>query len=81
MSRNVSEAATGASDITSNIAGVAKAAQGTTHGAADTQKASQQLVETSAELRRLVEQFKINGDNGRGNGAAQGRSMAARAGA
>jgi methyl-accepting chemotaxis protein len=81
MSRNVSEAATGAGEITSNIAGVAEAAQGTTHGATDTQKASQQLVETSAELRRLVEQFKINGDNGRGNGAAQGRSMAARAGA
>jgi methyl-accepting chemotaxis protein len=81
MSRNVSEAATGAGEITSNIAGVAEAAQGTTHGATDTQKASQQLVETSAELRRLVEQFKINGDNGRGNAAAQGRSMAARAGA
>jgi methyl-accepting chemotaxis protein len=81
MSRNVSEAATGAGEITSNIAGVAEAAQGTTHGATDTQKASQQLVETSAELRRLVEQFKINGNNGHGNGAAQGRSMAARAGA
>ena len=81
MSRNVSEAATGAGEITSNISGVAEAAQGTTHGATDTQKASQRLVETSAELRRLVEQFKINGDNGRRNGAAPGRSMAARAGA
>jgi len=81
MSRNVSEAANGSGEITSNIAGVAEAAQGTTHGATDTQKASQQLVETSAELRRLVEQFKINGDHGPGNGAAPGRSMAARAGA
>jgi methyl-accepting chemotaxis protein len=59
MSRNVSEAAHGSGEITSNIAGVAEAAQGTTRGATDTQKASQQLVETSTQLRRLVEQFKI----------------------
>jgi methyl-accepting chemotaxis protein len=78
MSRNVSEAATGAGEITSNIAGVAEAAQGTTHGATDTQKASQQLVETSAELRRLVEQFRINAS---GNGATAPLSRAARAGA
>ena len=41
---------------------MAQAAESTSRGASDTQKASQQLVETSAELRRLVEQFKINGD-------------------
>jgi methyl-accepting chemotaxis protein len=77
MSRNVSEAASGSNQITSNVAGVAEAAQSTTHGATETQKASQQLLETSAELRRLVEQFKINaGDNGRGKGA---QSMAAHA--
>ena len=70
MSRNVSEAATGSGEITSNISGVAEAAQGTTRGATDTQKASQQLVETSTQLRRLVEQFKINAsDGGRGSGA------------
>jgi methyl-accepting chemotaxis protein len=80
MSRNVSEAAHGSGEITSNIGGVAEAAQGTTRGASDTQKASQQLVETSAELRRLVEQFKINaGDNGAA--ASQARSRAAHAGA
>ncbi len=60
MARNVSEAAHGSGEITSNIAGVAQAAESTSHGAGDTQKAAQQLVETSAELRRLVEQFKIN---------------------
>jgi methyl-accepting chemotaxis protein len=60
MSRNVSEAAQGSGEITSNIAGVAQAAESTSRGAGDTQKASQQLVETSAELRRLVEQFKIS---------------------
>jgi methyl-accepting chemotaxis protein len=79
MSRNVSEAATGSNEITSNVAGVAEAAQSTTHGATETQKASQQLLETSAELRRLVEQFKINaGENG--GAASQARSRAAHAG-
>ena len=66
MSRNVSEAASGSGEITSNIAGVAQAAEGTSRGATDTQKASQQLVETSAQLRRLVEQFKLRPDAGMG---------------
>ena len=79
MSRNVSEAAHGSGEITSNINGVAEAAQGTTHGATDTQKASQQLVETSTQLRRLVEQFKINA-SGNGVPAAQAHSRAAHAG-
>jgi len=81
MSRNVSEAAHGSGEITSNIAGVAQAAESTSRGATDTQKAAQQLVETSAELRRLVEQFKIN-SNGSGNAApanAPARSLAAHA--
>jgi methyl-accepting chemotaxis protein len=76
MSRNVSEAAHGSGEITSNIAGVAQAAEGTTRGATDTQKASQQLVETSTQLRHLVEQFKVKTD---GNGAVPARSMAAHA--
>jgi methyl-accepting chemotaxis protein len=75
MSRNVSEAAQGSGEITNNIGGVAEAAQSTTRGATDTQKASQQLVETSAQLRQLVEQFNING-KGHPAGA---KSMAARA--
>jgi methyl-accepting chemotaxis protein len=66
MARNVSDAAHGSGEITSNIAGVAQAAESTSRGAADAQKASVQLVETSAQLRKLVEQFKITGDgNGR----------------
>jgi methyl-accepting chemotaxis protein len=69
MSRNVSEAAQGSGEITSNITGVAQAAESTSRGAGDTQKAAQQLVETSAELRRLVEQFKINNNEG-GHGSA-----------
>ncbi len=77
MARNVSEAAQGSGEITSNIAGVAQAAESTSRGASDTQKAAQQLVETSAELRRLVEQFKINAETG---AADRPRSMAAHAG-
>jgi len=70
MARNVSEAAHGSGEITSNIAGVAQAAESTSHGAGETQKAAQQLVETSAQLRRLVEQFKISASNdGRNTGA------------
>jgi hypothetical protein len=56
---------------------VAQAAESTSRGAADTQKAAQQLVETSAELRRLVDQFKIKADSG--SQAAGTRSMAAHA--
>ena len=83
MSRNVSEAAQSSGEITSNISGVAQAAESTSRGASETQKAAQQLVETSTELRRLVDQFKINaGGNGRGNGAeaAPAHSLAAHAG-
>ncbi|MGA8314020.1 MAG: PAS domain S-box protein [Terriglobales bacterium] len=81
MARNVSEAARGSGEITSNISGVAEAAASTSRGADDTQKAAQQLVETSAELRRLVEQFKINAQtSGSGTSAGRsGRGMAARA--
>ena len=78
MARNVSEAAHGSGEITSNIAGVAQAAESTSRGANDTQKAAQQLVETSAELRRLVEQFKINA-NGASDPARAGKAMAAHA--
>jgi methyl-accepting chemotaxis protein len=84
MARNVSEAAHGSGEITSNIAGVAQAAESTSHGATETQKAVQQLVETSADLRRLVERFKIetHGSSGMQSATArQERSQAASAGA
>ena len=82
MARNVSEAAQGSGEITSNIAGVADAAESTSRGADDTQKAVQQLVETSAELRRLVEQFKISaGENGGAAAGPQAQRRAAHAGA
>jgi len=82
MARNVSEAAHGSGEITSNIAGVAQAAESTSRGASDTQKAAQQLVETSAELRRLVEQFKISAQgSSHASGGSSLRSMTAQAGA
>ncbi len=82
MTRNVSEAAQGSGEITSNIAGVAEAAKSTTRGATDTQKASQQLVETSTQLRRLVEQFKVDMHEDSGDLASRSRERAnaARAG-
>ena len=80
MARNVSEAAHGSGEITSNIAGVAEAAESTSRGATDTQKAAQQLVETSTELRRLVEQFKID-NSGSADIDSAARKIAAHAGA
>jgi methyl-accepting chemotaxis protein len=64
MVRNVSEATTSSREITGNISGVAQAAQSTMNCAGDTQKAALQMVETSTELRRLVEQFKIDSATG-----------------
>jgi len=59
MSRNVSEAAQSSGEITRNITGVAEAAQSATRGATVTLNASRQLVQTSALLRQLIEQFMI----------------------
>jgi len=81
MARNVTEAAHGSSEITNNISGVAQAAESTSRGANDTQKAAQQLVETSAELRRLVEQFRINAGETSAAAHPSSRTMAARGGA
>ncbi|MGA2356145.1 MAG: Cache 3/Cache 2 fusion domain-containing protein [Terriglobales bacterium] len=60
MSRNVSEAANSSGEITGNIKGVAEAADGTSRCANETLKAAKELVEMSAQLRQLIEQFKIN---------------------
>jgi methyl-accepting chemotaxis protein len=62
MSRNVSEAAAGSSEITSNIAGVAEVAEKTSRDAAGTQEAMQQLVQMATKLRQLVERFKTDKD-------------------
>ena len=59
ISRNVTEAANGATDIANNIAGVATAAQDTTRGAADTQTAARSLSEMASELQTLVGRFRL----------------------
>jgi methyl-accepting chemotaxis protein len=59
MSRNVTEAAKGSSEITLNIAGVSQAALGTSSSAHESMTAAQQLAQMSTRLRGLVEQFKV----------------------
>ncbi len=82
MTRNLGDAARGSKDITGSISGIAQAAESTSLGASDTQKAVQELVQMSAQLSSLVEQFKIDsGDIRRGRSASQpALGMAARAG-
>ncbi len=62
MSRSVSEAAKGSTEITHNIAGVSQAAQGTSSSAHESMKAALQLAQMSTQLRGLVEQFRVSGD-------------------
>ena len=62
MTRNVADAAKGSGEITSNIGGVASAAQGTTTSAQESQKAANELADMAAQLRSLVEQFKIEAE-------------------
>jgi methyl-accepting chemotaxis protein len=82
MTRNLGDAARGSKDITGSISGIAQAAESTSLGASVTQKAVQELVQMSAQLSSLVEQFKINaGDIRRGRpGTLPALGMAARAG-
>ena len=61
VTRNVADAAKGSGEITNNIAGVAQAAHGTSTSAQESQKAANDLAEMAAQLRSLVEQFKISG--------------------
>jgi methyl-accepting chemotaxis protein len=74
MSRNVMEAAKGSEAITQNITGVAQAAQNTSSSAHDSQKAASQLAEMSTQLRRLVEQFKVD-TNGNGRTRTHQRAV------
>jgi methyl-accepting chemotaxis protein len=60
MTRNVSEAAKGSDEITTNIAGVADAARGTANNAHESQKGAEDLAQMASQLRGLVEQFKID---------------------
>jgi methyl-accepting chemotaxis protein len=59
MTRNASEAAGGAGDISSNMSGVAQAAGGTSARAQDSLKAAQELAAIASQLSGLMAQFKI----------------------
>jgi methyl-accepting chemotaxis protein len=67
MTRSVSEAAKGSGQISENIRGMAQAAQSTSTSAVESQKAAQELAQMSTQLRGLVEQFKIQGDEAHAN--------------
>jgi len=63
MTRNVSEAARGASTISDNIKGVAEAAQNTSTNAGEAQTATEDLSRIATQLRDLVGRFKVGADN------------------
>jgi methyl-accepting chemotaxis protein len=84
MTRNVADAAKGSGDITQNITGVAAAAQGTSTSAQESQRAANDLAAMAAQLRSLVEQFRIDAAESKMSSPSQGkvqdRVMAAAAG-
>jgi methyl-accepting chemotaxis protein len=55
----VSEAATGSTEIASNIVGVAQAADATSAGIGESQRAAADLAQMSAELTSLVGRFRV----------------------
>ena len=60
VTRNVTEAASGANEIASNVAGVAQAAQDGSAGASTTRSAALGLAQLAEELTRLVGQFVVD---------------------
>lgn len=63
MARNVSEAAHGASTISSSIQGVAEAAQDTSSNVGESQIASEHLARMASQLRELVGRFKVGAES------------------
>lgn len=59
MKRNVEEAAAGAREISSSIAGVAQVADGTTFRTQESKRSAQELAEVAKLLGELMAQFKI----------------------
>jgi methyl-accepting chemotaxis protein len=62
MSRNVTEAARGASTISSNIQGVADAAQDTSTNVGDAQAATDNLTRMANQLRDLVGNYEVSSE-------------------
>ena len=67
MTRNSTEAAGSAADISANISAVAQAAEGTLSRARDTQAAAEELAAIATELGSLMRQFKIERSDPRVN--------------
>ncbi|MEV1287516.1 methyl-accepting chemotaxis protein [Micromonospora sp. NPDC049679] len=59
ITRSVSEAATGSTDIASTIAGVATAASATTQGVTESQNAAEELARMSSDLQQVVGHFRV----------------------
>lgn len=59
ISRNVTDAARGSSEIANNINGVATAAESTSQGAAETKTAATELSTMAVDMQKLIGRFKI----------------------
>jgi methyl-accepting chemotaxis protein len=59
ISRNVTDAARGSSEIANNINGVATAADSTSQGAAETKTAATELSTMAVDMQKLIGRFKI----------------------
>ena len=59
ISRNVTDAARGSSEIANNISGVATAAESTSQGAVESKTAATELSSMASDLQRLIDRFKI----------------------
>ncbi len=70
MTRNVTEAARGASTISDNIKGVADAAQNTSTNVGEAQTATEHLSKMANQLRDLVGQFKVGTESAKQQGEA-----------
>jgi len=74
ISKNVNEAATGANEIAKNIVSVSQAARGTTQGAGQTATAAQELARLAADLRKVVDNFKLDNSNSSSSSSSRSSS-------
>lgn len=79
MTRNVSEAARGASTISDNIKGVADAAQNTSTNAGEAQTATEDLSRIATQLRDLVGRFKVGAESSQYQSEARSTKAASHA--
>ena len=79
MSRNVSEAARGATTISSNIQGVADAAQDTSTNVGHAQTATDDLTRMANQLRDLVGNYEVHNESAMSNAKGPGADRSAKA--